>query len=323
MLEKVYSLCLKGNVTEAYEYLQELEQNKTVERLTKQYYNRFFSEKPKFRYKSKDSWIKNVIHSYYEYYISVLTKEKSTEEAEITLFQSLLSLLNDSDQLKDMDKIEELLAEQFQKRGYYFLGGVTQPYRGPYIWKQQEKVDYTILLPSGYQKVSVYFLSDFIIQSWLHFATFGKLATGGWATKDALYCVKDRYKKGLDTPDFVYSYLTHEAQHFVDYREFPSLDARELEYRAKLVELIYHPFNNKRLIKKFLTQADKNNPNPHSHASFAVCTNLSKLIFEIEMETDLNNWRKINPKTLSSHALALFHLHTDLLTNQRKSLVDR
>jgi len=36
-----------------------------------------------------------------------------------------------------MDKIEELLAEQFQKRGYYFQGGVTQPYRGPYIWKQQ------------------------------------------------------------------------------------------------------------------------------------------------------------------------------------------
>jgi hypothetical protein len=40
-------------------------------------------------------------------------------------------------------------------RGYHFLGGVTQPFWGPYIWKTQEKNVYDVQIPSGVEQLPV------------------------------------------------------------------------------------------------------------------------------------------------------------------------
>ncbi|CAG9613359.1 hypothetical protein BACCIP111899_02574 [Bacillus rhizoplanae] len=322
MKQKLYSYCLQGNVNKAYEYLQSIDNNIGLEKLKKKYYNRFFVEKPVFQYKTKDAWIRSVIRVYYEYFISVLTNRKNKKEAESILAEHLIKLLPGFETTNDIDSIEEILAKEFKSRGFYFLGGITPPYRGPYIWRKEEKAEYEIILPDKSKKVVVYFMSDFIMQSWLHFATFGGRATGGWASKNALYCVKERYEKVLNKPDFLYSYLAHEAQHLADYEDFPCLLPVDLEYRAKLVELIYHPLNNKVLMKKFLSDADNNRENPHPYSSYVICSNLSKEIHSVDYVTDPEKWREIDSKILSNVAKELFQKHTNLLTNQGKENVE-
>lgn len=278
--------------------------NKTEEKWLKKYNNRFFSEKPIYSYKTSDIWIRSVLKSYYQYFRAVLTK--SQVDADKELAEKLKGLIND-DSL-DLDVIESVLEREFKDRGYQFLGGVTAPFRGPYIWGSEEKVEYTVTLPSGEQPVSVYFMSDFILHGWLHFATFGKYAAGGWAKQNAIYCVKDRQRKGTDHPDFVYSFLTHEAQHFNDYQKFPKLLPRDLEYRAKLVELIYHP-NNKKLLTDFSTYADTNKENSHTYASYVISSNFSK-------------WKKAEGSTISSYARQLLDEHTDLLIKAGQESVE-
>ncbi|MFD0771733.1 hypothetical protein ACFQZ1_23655 [Bacillus sp. CGMCC 1.60114] len=322
MKQKLYSYCLQGNVNKAYEYLQNIDNNIGLENLKNKYYNRFYAEKPIFQYKTKDIWMRSVIRVYYEYFISVLTNRKNKEEAESILAEHLIELLPGFETTNDLDSIEELLAKEFKSRGFYFLGGVTPPYRGPYIWRKEEKIEYEVILPDKSKKVVVYFMSDFIMQSWLHFATFGERAAGGWASKNALYCVKERYEKVLNKPDFLYSYLAHEAQHLADYEDFPCLLPVDLEYRAKLVELIYHPLNNKVLMKKFLSDADNNRENPHPYSSYVICSNLSKEIYGVDDVTDPEKWREIGSKILSNVAKELFQKHTNLLTNQGKENVE-
>ncbi|QED46070.1 hypothetical protein [Cytobacillus dafuensis] len=322
MKQQLYSYCLKGDINKAYDYLQRLDENKSLEKLTKKFYNRFFSEKPVFQYKVKDTWIRSIIKVYNQYFISVLTNKMNKKDAESLLMKQLIELLPTNETFGDIDSVEDRLAEEFKMKGFYFLGGVTPPFRGPYIWGKEESVEYEVSLPTGSKKVNVIFMSDFIMQSWLHFATFGGRTAGGWATKNALYCVKERYEKVLDKPDFLYSYLAHEAQHFSDYEDFPCLLSRDLEYRAKLVELIYHPLNNKVLMKKFLSDADNNKENPHPYSSFVICTNLSKAIFNQDYESNLEKWKKIDSHLLSKYAKELFQRHTDLLNKHGKDKVE-
>ncbi|MEK4146409.1 hypothetical protein NST02_04875 [Robertmurraya sp. FSL W8-0741] len=321
MKRTLYSFCIKGDVNAAYDYLQNINSNKETEKLKQKYYNRFYSGKPIFRYKTKDTWIKSVIKTYNEYFIFVLTNKKSRVEAEESLRENLLKLLLNYNGAKDIDSIEARLAQEFKLRGYYFLGGITPPFRGPYIWGKEEIVEYEVNLPDRTKKVKVHFMSDFIMLSWLHFATFGGRSAGGWATNNGLFCVKERYEKILNKPDFTISYLAHEAQHLADYEDYPSLCSRDLEYRAKLVELIYHPLNHKILMKKFIMDADNNRTNPHPYANFIICNNLSQMIFNQNQMSDPKEWAKVDPNTLSCCATELLQKHTDSLNNKGKQQV--
>lgn len=272
MLNKLYSFCIQGNVEEAYAYLHSIDQSKQVKLLKQKYYNRFYKEQPIVRVRSKDPWIRKVILAYYHYFITVLTKKMSVQLAEEALIQNLLPLITtEVNEPVDINQIENELKLLFKEKGYYFLGGMTLPYYGPYIWKGMEKKEYQVELPNGLQEVTVFFMSDFILHSWLHFATFGARATGGWAKEDGLYCVNSRYENRMETHKFQVSFLKHEAQHLQDFNRFPGLPSKDLEYRAKLVELIYHP--SQKLYKDFLLIAQEDSSSPHSYASFAILKN--------------------------------------------------
>jgi hypothetical protein len=316
MNKQLYSYCLQGDVNKAYEYLLETEPNQSIEKLRKKYYNRFFADSPILRYKSKDLWIRSVLKAYYEYFIVSLTMKKNKDEAEMDLTRKLIDILPGQSGTNDLDVLESMLKEEFQARGYYFLGGVTAPFRGPYIWRQEEKVEFDVSLPFGQQTVTVYFMTDFILQSWLHFATFGGMATGGWATTDALYCVKDSYAKVMNKPRFLVSYLKHEAQHFKDYIDFPDIDSNDLEYRAKLIELIYQP-KNVSLMHSFILHADHNKENPHPYACYLIVSHLSKMVFSTDFENDADQWTKIGSAKISTSALQLFETHTQSLTGKQ------
>ena len=81
--------------------------------------------------------------------------------------------------------------------------------------------------------------------------------TGGWSNGDGLiHCVKRHYD--LKSESFRVSLLKHEAQHASDQSRYPGMSSVDLEYRAKLVELIYS--EERQLLGRFLQEADAANP---------------------------------------------------------------
>ena len=91
------------------------------------------------------------------------------------------------------------------------------------------------------------------MRSWLDYISFGETGTGGWSNGDGLiHCVRAAYD--LDSEDFRVSLLKHEAQHAMDQTRYPGITNEELEYRAKLVELIYS--EERGMLSRFIAQAD-------------------------------------------------------------------
>ena len=160
---------------------------------------------------------------------------------------------------------EELAAEAFRAGGFHFLGGRTGGCYGPYIWRTEELRRYEVELPEGVQEYAVKLLGGFVMESWLSYLTFGLSGTGGWSNGDGLiHCVKRHYD--LESESFRVSLLKHEAQHASDQSRYPGMSSADLEYRAKLVELIYS--EERQLLGRFLQEADAANPgNAHGLAA--------------------------------------------------------
>lgn len=308
-MDQFYNYCLQGDVSAAYEYLKTVKSDEASE-LRDQYYRRFFSDHDKEEMLTDDPWVQGVIDIYYDYFRTVLTKSQSQDEAEKNLAEHLTAFLQAEKDYLGIDEAEKRLQAEFENRGYYFLGGKTLPYYGPYIWRKMERKQYHVSLPLGTQELTVFFMDDFLLMSWLHFATFGKKSTGGWAKSEGVYCVKEGYSGKWEKPEFTVSFLKHEAQHFYDYKHFPHLDAVGLEYRAKLVELIYDPTH--RTFIKFLRQAKKDSQNPHLTASHLIVTEMSKMLFQ-KTVTNPEKWTSVPMNELNELAKKLFMDHTQKL----------
>jgi len=165
-----------------------------------------------------------------------------------------------------IENIEILIQLALSKIGYSFLGGLTLPYYGPYLYGREEPVKYEIELPCGIQSVQVVFMHDFLMRGWLDFATLGQVGTGGWAKIEALYCVSQNWDR--DSDDFKIRYLKHEAQHLSDYQRFPQIAQGHqsiLEYRAKLAELVYA--KNLEHFYLILRDANRESLAPHAQAA--------------------------------------------------------
>lgn len=307
-IKQIYQLCVKGDVLETINTLKSL--NTEAEKaVAVKYIERFFSDGPTFPLPKKDRWIDEVLTCYYMYFIDVLTKRREQESAETRLFTNLQRFFP---QLTTIDQLETALAEVFRMKGYFFQGGKTLPHYGPYIWKAIDKQVYQVELPDASQLVTVHFMKDFIMLSWLSFATFGHLYAGGWAKEDGLYCVWDAYKDKLDSNAFQIAYLKHEAQHYYDYQQYPKLDTMDLEYRAKLVELIYYP--NYERLRNFTIQANDDPNNPHAYVSFLIIKQFSQHFFKREFEKDMEKWQRITIDRLQQFAKLLYERNTEQLT---------
>ncbi|MBW7876712.1 MAG: hypothetical protein H3C47_12070 [Candidatus Cloacimonetes bacterium] len=187
--------------------------------------------------------------------------------------QETFGIESDPDPLVLIQNAENYLKTELEKLGYFFLGGRTLPYWGPYIYARQENLDYLVELSEGVEPVRVVFMHDFHCMGWQNFATMGHVGTGGWAKEDALYCVASKWNREHD--DFLIHYLKHEAQHKRDLRCFPQLkhDQETMEYRAKLSELIYS--QNINTLKRFVAEANPDSNAPHSRASAKIAQKLS------------------------------------------------
>ena len=301
-------LCFQGDVLAAYGYLlHQRDKGQQEERFLQQLHDRFLVNDPKYEVNSGDVWVCNVVMAYYRYFTAVLTKRVSLSTGE----EMLLTELNKFVVSNSLQTAEEKLKQGFAARGYYFLGGKTQPYWGPYIWKAQESRTFNVVIPSGTQQCTVYFMKDFLMTSWLEFATFGLKSTRGWAKYEGIYCVDERYTSLENNPEFEVSLLKHEAQHLADYGVFPDLQAKDLEYRAKLVELIYYPTKDK--LFEFITQAAEDVDNAHAYAAYTIMSRLSKLLLHSKVELEWHKWDEVSVEQLHDIALKLLCKHTNNL----------
>lgn len=309
--KSIYSSHLvKGNLHDAIDYVKSC--SDTDEMIAK--YNSIFSKNEPYRRTDND-----VIHDidviYQTYYKQVFYHGISVEMANEELFKALKIHCQVADDYEDSSMIEEVVKQLVNDKGYEFLGGKTSGYYGPYIWKSSSKETYEVELPSGIENYSVIMMTGLISRSWLDFLSLGEVGTGGWSAKDGtLCCFKKLYD--LESQKFKVSFLKHEAQHSYDQKRYPHITSSELEYRAKLVELIY--WHDDKIIKMIHGEADNlNKDNAHAIGSYKIIQDLSKKVFDCDYNDEIDDWTRALEKVQSS-ALQLLHEDDERLTRTSK-----
>jgi len=273
VLTTYYSYCLQANLKGGLRAIRQTKssEKKNAEILRRKVLRRFIKKDEINRIHCSDRFVKAVIHTYRNYYQSVLLNPKK-----VTFFNkqldSSLGEIAKSENIKinsniSRGSLEKILTREIKRRGYHSLFGTVSPFRSLLVWKNQNTKKFSVVLPEGKQGVNVVFMEDFLELSWLHYATFGKYYVGGWAKKDSLYCVKQAYK--INSSKFLVHYLAHEAQHFADYKSFPKLQQVDLEYRAKLAELSLTDRPN-RFLQKLKLEAINDKHKPHSFAAYSI-----------------------------------------------------
>jgi hypothetical protein len=239
-----------------------------------------------------DVWVAKVLTAYESYWVDVMMGRVTAQAAERALADKLAALVGASGQgTSTLDTIEPLVQKEIETRGYYSLHGKTPPFREFMLWRKQDDRSYKVELPEGTENVSVALLDDFISLGWLGFATGDYYHSGGWATNERLFCVSKAYT--LDSESFRVSYLGHEAQHFSDYKRFPKLDPFELEYRAKLVEIVQADTTIYTLLDAFNRNGSDDRDNPHGYANRML---LNKLAAALNVTDPANSWWTTLPK---------------------------
>ncbi|HET9416104.1 MAG TPA: hypothetical protein VFP30_01050 [Candidatus Limnocylindria bacterium] len=272
-----------------------------------------------------DPWIRDVLLVYLRYFIRLFDFDEPADAAESALADALTDLAGlprSGGAEPDIDAAEVVLRGGFTQRGYQFLGGRTPPHFGAYIWRRTEDRGFSVTLPRGEpQPVTVHFMHEFVLRGWLHWKTGGAQGAGGWYQQDdpswpdGLYCVADRYPEPLEeNRTFQVSLLGHEAQHVADHRAHPGLSSAELEYRAKLVELIGYDSVDERLTA-FLADARAEPSEPHPYAAHLITERLAGRLFDTPAADA--DWESVSYPEIAAAAQALLDEDTDRLAASR------
>lgn len=272
----------KGQLHEAVDYLSNFPDKKELH----QKYLKVFKEGE--YYKRTDNLVISELDKIYQkYYRNVFWMKMPQEQTTKLLFQELEAFC-EKHLATPNGETEENIKVIVNREGYECLCGITQGYFGPYIWKNSTKVTYEVELPNGIEPYQVIMMDGFISRSWLDFISFGMTGAGGWADGNGtLCCVRSVYDTSSES--FNISFLKHEAQHAYDKKKYPKITSTDLEYRAKLVELIY--YSTDEVFKNFFNEADNTNlDNGHAVAAYRIISNLSQKIFGCDYMSDENAW---------------------------------
>lgn len=320
--KKIYSLCLDGDVKSALAVLESADLNNLTEKDLKfktQFDIRFKNEFDESDYlESRKSQITELLHIYHNYWrLSLLDNSKNYDSL---LIQSVAHFLTDNYELaRELITNEDSLNVYFKKYiesfGLHTTGfGKTGKYFDLLVWASEKDTTYTFLLHDEKTTADVVFMENFITLGWEEYATLERYYPGGWATKEALYCVKKAYD--LNSEGFLVNYLAHESRHFADYKIFPKLMSADLEFRAKLTELSMSRNTLYKSIEFFINNSNYESENGHSVANYCVIRDLSNVIFKIEFEKDINKWHEISIEQINKSAYDLLKANTKSLTEQ-------
>jgi hypothetical protein len=109
--------------------------------------------------------------------------------------------------------------------------------------------------------------------------------------------------------------LKHEAIHFVDIENYPNLEPADLEYRAKLIELIYCTEKTiyKRIDEFIIEASNETRDNSHPFADYHLICQLSKKLFKVDFEGDISKWKTLTPEAINNASLEIFQRGSELL----------
>ncbi|MFC3550566.1 hypothetical protein ACFOLC_06000 [Lysobacter cavernae] len=223
-----------------------------------------------------EPWVREALRLYQDYWWQSLQAPAQRSTQEVALFRQLQTHLGKAGSAAtDLDSLEPLLQQALLERGYHAQLGRTLPLRDLMLWHTQTTRYYDVELPEGQHRARVELLDDFASRGWGSYARCGRGGAAGWATAEALYAVVPAYVDGLDSEAFRVVFLGHETQHFADQNAYPGITPWELEYRAKLVELVQaREVSGKRLGYMITAQGDDMD-SPHTYANKRVVADLT------------------------------------------------
>lgn len=285
---------LNGDIKGAIAYMREHEE---FEKILPAYVAIF--ENGEYRTYDIPERLDDILRLYQVYYRDTFYCGLPEAAAADKLLAGLKALLDVPD--ADEAQLAERLQAVFEAEGYHALFGKTQGYYGPYIWRDTVPTLYRVELPDKTAEYTVNILKGFVFRSWMDYLTFGRYGTGGWASPDGtINCIEQAYD--FESERFLVSLLKHEAQHTIDMKQFPGITPAELEYRAKLVELLYS--NDLGLLQKFLSEADESKTDD-SHA-----------VASARIQREFADTDQGELSGIQARALELFHAHTKELSEK-------
>ncbi len=273
-----------------------------------------FGDPPSEDWESVGNEFFDEIYSVYREYwrLAIRGQFADREQAKKYLFPKIESVLAaHGHEASVLEDIEKQLTAALAQQGLHAQLGVTRPHRDLLVWRDTQEVEYEVVLEETTVNTKVNFMSDFVSKGWMSYTSFGHSMPGGWATEEALFCMAHSYD--LESEKFRVSYLTHEARHFQDYKDFPSLEQADLEYRAKLSELSRAESSMLSLIGKFSKYRRPNPEFPHALASYKVVEQLKREIFGDAKPGNPGDWRTIDIVKIQAAARELLKSHTRAL----------
>ncbi|WP_299529183.1 hypothetical protein [Ulvibacterium sp.] len=329
--DTLYPYALRGDMRAVFEILEMAEDSSLThdQKATKKdYYQRFLYRTEDFEYNTDDPEIIDLFQRFQNYWRSIIIENVAQKLAdslfrgEMTYF--LKKYVAPDFSIEQIDKEYYTLFQDFFKsknmRGIAM--GKTGHLFDLYLWKDQERKKYSIDLPEGQTiEVPIVFMRDFISNGWSHYTTFGHSFSGGWATSKELFCVEESYGP-KDEEEFLISYVSHEGQHFLDYKTFPKLKQADLEFRAKLTELSLAKETTYEILKKFIANAKNDASFAHPYANYTVIQSLSQKILKTGFEPDLEKWEGVSRKEINRVALKLLKAHSKKLKSMGADSVE-
>lgn len=324
---KIYSYVLQGDVAKVLTVLDTLPEERLSsgeKKIKEKYFQRFKHQEEKTDYNTDDTMLQEVLKIYQTYWKQALLDKENIEKYETELKKSVTSFLKknnyptqhdyvkDTLTLKDMESnFNQHLKNFLSEHDYYSATGKTAGFFDLFVWSTQLPTEYTVDLPETEITTTIIFLEDVVTMGWEDYASFGKVYPGGWATKEELYAVGKAYD--TTSENFKVSYLKHESQHFADYEKYPLLSGADLEYRAKLTELIYAEETLYNLIRSFIRNASSEGRNPHAFGGYAVIRDLSQNIFREDFVPEIEQWECVPPEIIKKESKNLLKKHSDAL----------
>ena len=317
--KKFFALALDGEITGALRMLSDpaVSFDEEGQKIKTEFEKRFSKPYDASDYLlEKSSPVIDLIGIHHNYWRDCFLSEENRDsslKSELSAFfnRNYILGLKPGEQLSE-DGLDEYVKLYVTQNGLKTTGfGKTGKFYDLLVWKSETDTTYHFDLNGKKITPRVVFMTGFVTLGWEEYATLGKYYPGGWATSDALYCVRDAYD--LNSENFLISYLAHEGQHFEDYKEFPGLTGFELEYRAKLVELAMAKESLYRIIGFFINNGDYGSDNPHSKANYVVIRNLSREIFRKDFENDISKWEEVPQWLINKESAALLEKNSDEL----------
>lgn len=300
--------------------------NIAYQRWKKKIAARFLTNEVVIENTSGNKIIYDISNIYREYWRIALLKEDANERTDTTLYLNLVDYLMThkltdlsrdslSQTIKNDEELQRIIAKEGFKSRFIYRNG----FQDIFIWSDETSRSYEVALPKETLKAKVVFIEKYHINGYDNYASMGSSQVGGWALKESatLYCNKNTYD--LTSEKFMISYLKHESLHFADLNAYPNLSSSDLEYRAKVIELMY--CTQKTIygkVSEFITSADSSyRSHSHPYANYMLMHNLSQIIFNTELETDDLKWKSIPVETINNAASILYERSEETLQRDK------